>query len=443
MRTYTRASETILENPLAQRLGAKTGNLLIVAPSFALRQYYFEPAFGEEMNLTLVIFPSSAQILQEVGQLSDLSALAALTNELFPAQARELLQKVAKGDCRILMMTPESFLYWFVGVEHHKVSSDQEKTLQSKNQAIMQAIRSRLSRIVLYDFDLINQSGRLFKPKYLEIMSRLESFEMPMIGLAHSCSQSLINQFRRFFREVEVIHEDLRLDGQALHVHYALSRQEKEKILLELLRETRSTLLYIPRAESSLELIQLLRERLGEKMIKVYHAGQDPEQKAEAVDFYLHAPKPLLVTSVPDLDQIKRPTLERYIHYSVPPSLPSLYRDISTIFKPKSAHLVTCEDDFNPNCPREEELSASYNRDGMVGNTKRRFAEIIEFMKAGGCRWQALQKVLTGQTQDTSPCGRCDDCQKTRSEKFLSAFSLFMLSQKFKFGKEISQKAQF
>lgn len=419
---------------------------LVVVTSYVNHTLYYQAAaLNENSDLTIVILPSSAAIGREIAAFKGTeleTQVAALASDLFPNQARHLIAEVAKGHYKILFLTPESFLYWFssgfnsMAVEHYRKldESDLGKQVFVNTQKSL----TRVSRIVFCEFELFSKTNPAYKNKYQEAISLIRELQKPILGLSFNCSQETIQHFLRFFPNTAVIQESLKIKKVSLKAKYCFSKLEKQKLLLKLLEEDSPTIVYVSQAESLSDLVNLIRKKMPNKMVRAFHKDLHPEQKADVLDYFLNDPCPTFLTSSDLLEKIYRPNIKRLIHFSPPISLSELYRDLH-IFSSNTnngqtseSFLMLCEDDLMPTHAEKSRVQNSYNKDGLQVDFKRQYKQLLDWISLNkGCRWQNLEHVLTSNLLENQKCGICDLCLGNKTSLF-SSMSMFMLKNKFK-----------
>ncbi|MDX1920406.1 MAG: hypothetical protein SFU25_06685 [Candidatus Caenarcaniphilales bacterium] len=424
----------------------KNNSDLVLITSYANHSLYYQTAaFCETSDLTLVILPSSAAINREIATFKGTEAepkVAALASDLFPNQARHLIAEVAQGHYKILFLTPESFLYWFssgfnsMAIEHYRKleESDMGKQVFVNTQKSL----IRVSRIVFCEFELFSKTNPAFKNKYQEAISLIRELQKPILGLSFNCSKETIQHFLRFFPNTAVIQESLKLKNVSLKAKYCFSKLDKQKLLLKLLEEDSPTLVYVSQAESLSDLVNLVRKKMPNKIVRAFHKDLPPEQKADVLDYFLNDPCPTFLTSSDLLEKIYRPNMKRLIHYSPPTSLSEFYRELH-IFSSNSessqtseSYLMLCEDDFLPTATEKARVQNSYNKDGFQVDFKKQYKQMLDWISLNkGCRWQNLEHVLTSNLLENHKCGICDLCLGNKTSLF-SSMSMFMLKNKLK-----------
>ncbi len=417
-------------------------------------EYYKQAAFeNEETDLTVVILPSVSSVQREANSHKDsreFKKIACLTSDLFPNQARHLLEEIAKGEYRLLFVTPESFLYWFSSglnssaIQHYKKmeETDLGKQVLKNSKKVLE----RLDRVVLCEFELFSRTNAIFKEKYQEAITLVKKLKKPILGLSCNCSKETVQHFMRFFPNTAVIQESFRLKGVSLKTKYCFSRLDKRKHLAQLLKDKKPTLVYVPQNEDLSELINFLRDKLPDTTIRALHKALPMEQRAEALDYFLNDPCPIFIASSSLMEGIARPDIYRLIHYSVPASLTEFYKDIHVLKSTlnnnessgkytasyKESHLLICEDDFNPSPEENNFMQVKYNRDGFQVDFKKLARQSLDWISnTKGCRWQNLEQVLTSNLQEQNQCGICDLCVGEKPS-ILSSTSMFILKSKLK-----------
>lgn len=392
--------------------------------------------------------PCSSSINKEVVNLKGIlpsNQVAALTSDLFPNQARKLIAEIANGNYKVLFLTPESFLYWFssgfnsMAIEHYRKLSEDD--LGKQVFINTQGILERISRVVLCEFELFSKDNAVHKPKYNEAVWLIHELEKPILALSSACTKEPLQQFLRLFPRLAVIQESLQLSKVSLQAKYCFSRADKQKMLLNLLKQNKPTLVYVSPHEDLADLVNFLRAKLPNNAIKAFHQGLPTEQKAEALDYFLKDPCPTFITSSHLMEGISRPDIVRLIHYSPPNSLADFYREIQILGLQNNqrqimgqvteSHLLVCEDDLMHTPNEKNKIQVSYNKDGLMVDSKKLTKQIFDWVsKDKGCRWQNLEEVLTSDLQSQHACGICDLCRGDKNSFFTNA-SMFLLKGKF------------
>ncbi|MFN5539713.1 MAG: helicase-related protein [Candidatus Melainabacteria bacterium] len=411
---------------------------LILISSHKNHSYYsYKAAFDENKDLTLVLMPSSASINREIGFLRSINALdrvAALTSDLFPNQARKLISDIAQGNFKMFFLTPESFLYWFssgfnsMAVEHYRKLSEDDLGKQVFINS--QIILGRISRLVLFDFDLISRKNTVHKPKYLESVNLLRELKKTVLAISSNGLQEVVDDFAKFFPETPIVYDSLRLNNISLNSHFCFSRLDKQKKLLNLINNKKPTIVYVSQNEDLADLVNYLRDKLPNRQIKAFHKGLLPEQRAEALDYFFKDPNPVFITCSNLMDGIHREDLTQLIHYSPPISLQEYYREIHVLTTQKGkkaeSHVLFCEDDFI----HRKTKSAIADRENLLIDTNKQNHQLLDWLsQKEGCRWQHLEQGMASQQE--GKCGICDLCMGQKPAFFGSIFSM-LLKNKFR-----------
>jgi superfamily II DNA helicase RecQ len=419
-------------------------NFFLITPYTNQSFYIKAVSLADEQELTLVIMPTSADISREWLNWKDQSYAkfaATLTNDLFPNQTRHLMAEVAAGNYKVLFLTAESFLYWFsagsnsMAVEHYRKLTEHDLSKQVFVNA--QNILQRVSRLILHEFELAYPKNSVYKAKYLETISLIKELNIPILGLSSNSSDKVIQHISQFFPNNSLVQENLQLTKINLNAKYCLSRLDKQKHLINLLKEPKPTLIYVSAHEDLVDLVNFIKHKLPDLNLKTFQKELMPEHKAEALDYFFNDPEPVFIVNGDLMDGIFRPDMARLIHYSPPLNLAKFYKDLNTISYHNSmpvleSYLIACEDDMNLNYTQKDHLSKLYNKEGFSLNIDKQKKEFLNWISdQKNCRWQNLEKALTPHLQTQEKCGICDLC-KGKKASILNSFFMFLAKNKLK-----------
>ena len=423
----------------------KTEANIFLITSYTNQSFYIKSAsLTNEQELTIIIMPTSADITSEWLNWKDKNyadSAATLTNDLFPNQTRHLMSEVSAGKYKVLFLTAETFLYWFsagsnsMAVEHYRKLAEHNLSKQVYENA--QIILQRTTRLILCEFELGYAKNNIYKPKYLEVLSLLKELNKPILGLSWNSSAEVIENISTLFPSSSIIQEQLKLPTISLNVKYCFSRLEKQKHLVNLLKDSKSTLIYVSSNEDLTDLVNFIRHKLPNLNFKTLHKHLTPEYKAEALDYFLNDPKPVFILNSDLIEGIYRPNIDRLIHYSPPLSLAKFYKDLNIINQNNSiplteSYLLACEDDMNLNYAQKDRLSKLYNKEGFSLNIDKLKKQFLNwFSEQKDCRWYNLEKALTPNLNSLEKCGICDLCKGNKAS-ILNVFFMFLAKMKLK-----------
>ncbi len=420
---------------------------LFICPSLMQNpKFYEELIFDENNDLTMVLFPSSSALDSAVNCINNFETvkhICVLSGNLYPSQARSYVKEISEGFGKMLFLSAETFLYWFSFVLKAKLSESFDKDLNENlelhlKDAVLKII-NRLNKIIVFDSELICKENYLYKAKYLEVLNILKSFENISISLMNTrVSEKFLEFMTDFLPTLEVYSSKLSFPKIKLEVEYCFSRDQQKDFLLKTLSDKKSTLVFIAENKNLSDLTTYFHKRNPDLSFRFYNEKLAPEQRTDAIDYFLNSEDPTLFTSQ-NLNSIKlKKDLKRLVYYSSPKSLKEFYEDICFLnfnCALEEISIITCEDDFQGGTKKLEEEQKQielFARDGFKLNINKQKYELLKwFSEEKTCRWFNLEKLFAGNAVKKYNCNNCDLC-KNKKLSFWAKFSLFSLKNKFK-----------
>ena len=374
------------EEIIAAMIGG--ANLLAVMPTGAGKSLCYQlPALAGE-GLTVVVSPLIALIDNQVAQLRAVGAPAGAIHSARPREDNVAAwRRAASGQTRLLYMSPERLM----------------------TPRMLEALaRLNVVRFVIDEAHCVSQWGHDFRPDYLGLGILREHFPGARLAAFTATADR---------RTQGDIHERLLGPGAEVFIH-PLGRPNIE-IAIEPKRNARARLLELAREHQGEQGIIYCLSRKGTEETAehlaangvrtlAYHAGLDPETRAERLDAFLSEPDLSIAATIAFGMGIDKPDIRFVFHLDIPSSIEAYYQEIGRAGRdglPARAVMLYGPGDIS----RRMRMIERGERPAHARRAEeRRLAELAALCENDKCRQQA---ILAHFDQEAAPCGLCDNCR--------------------------------
>jgi ATP-dependent DNA helicase RecQ len=338
-------------------------------------------------GLTIVVSPLIALMRNQVAQLCGYGiAAAALNSANDPAENRFVLDRIARGELRLLYVAPERL-----------VRADTLEFLT----------RAKVALLAVDEAHCISQWGHDFRPEYAALGSAQSALggvqTVAFTATADAATRTDILQ-KLFSRRPELfVHgfdrPNLRLAMQA--------KNGGRKQIRDFIRNHvgRSGIVYCASRRKTEE----LAEYLGETGVNAlpYHAGMEAGARSRNQDAFLQEDGVVMIATVAFGMGIDKPDVRFVVHADMPSNIESYYQEIGRAGRdglPADTLTLYAMGDIRLRRMQIDESEAS---DDQKRVDRQRLNALVSLCESPRCRRQTL---LTYFGETTEPCGNCDFC---------------------------------
>ena len=338
-------------------------------------------------GLTIVVSPLIALMRNQVAQLCGYGiAAAALNSSNDPAENRTILQRIARGELRLVYVAPERLL---------------------KAETLELLKRGKVAMLAVDEAHCISQWGHDFRPEYAElgkVQAALGGVQtVAFTATADAATRADIVQ-RLFGRPPAVfVHgfdrPNLRL---AMQAKIGSRKQIADFIVAH---RGQSGIVYCASRRKTEELADHLRE-IGIKALP-YHAGMETAARSRHQDAFLQEDGVVVVATVAFGMGIDKPDVRFVLHADMPSNIESYYQEIGRAGRdglPADTLTLYSMGDIRL---RRMQIDESDATDDQKRVDRQRLNALVSLCELPRCRRQTLLSYF-GET--TEPCGNCDFC---------------------------------
>jgi ATP-dependent DNA helicase RecQ len=338
-------------------------------------------------GLTIVVSPLIALMRNQVAQLCGYGvAAAALNSANDPAENRALLDRIARGEMRLIYVAPERL-----------VRADTLDLLK----------RAKVALLAVDEAHCISQWGHDFRPEY----AALGSVQAALGGVQTVAFTATADAATR----TDIL-QKLFSRPPALFVHgfdrpnLRLAMQAKigaRKQVGDFIKNHvgQSGIVYCASRRKTEELAEHLRE--GGVRALPYHAGMEGAARSRNQDTFLQEDGVVMAATVAFGMGIDKPDVRFVIHADMPSNIESYYQEIGRAGRdglPADTLTLYAMGDIRLRRMQIDESDAS---DEQKRVDRQRLNALVSLCESPRCRRQTL---LTYFGETTQPCGNCDFC---------------------------------
>jgi ATP-dependent DNA helicase RecQ len=337
-------------------------------------------------GLTVVVSPLIALMRNQVAQLSAAGVAAASLNSANNFdQNRDVLDRIAAGDLRLLYVAPE-------------------RLTRADTMALLAT--AKVSLLAVDEAHCISQWGHDFRPEYMALAGVREALGVQTVAFTATADKvTRADIAERLFAAPPVMfvhgfdRPNLRLTMRAK----AGSRGELVDFVLA--HPGEAGIVYCSSRKRTEEFAAVLRERGVDAL--AYHAGMDNEARSRHQDKFLKEDGVVMVATVAFGMGIDKPDVRFVAHADMPSNIESYYQEIGragrdglpadtlTLYGVEDIRLRRMQIDQNESPEEHKRID------------RQRLNALVALCESPRCRRQTL---LAYFGEEAKPCGNCDVC---------------------------------
>ncbi|MDQ2082048.1 DNA helicase RecQ [Xanthobacteraceae bacterium Astr-EGSB] len=337
-------------------------------------------------GLTVVVSPLIALMRNQVAQLSAAGVAAASLNSANNFdQNRDVLDRIAAGDLRLLYVAPE-------------------RLTRADTMALLAT--AKVSLLAVDEAHCISQWGHDFRPEYMALAGVREALGVQTVAFTATADKvTRADIAERLFAAPPVMfvhgfdRPNLRLTMRAK----AGSRGELVDFVLA--HPGEAGIVYCSSRKRTEEFAAVLRER-GVNAL-AYHAGMDNEVRSRHQDKFLKEDGVVMVATVAFGMGIDKPDVRFVAHADMPSNIESYYQEIGRAGRDGLAADTLTLYGVEDIRLRRMQIDQSESPEEHKRIDRQRLNALVALCESPRCRRQTL---LAYFGEEAKPCGNCDVC---------------------------------
>jgi ATP-dependent DNA helicase RecQ len=339
-------------------------------------------------GLTIVVSPLIALMRNQVAQLCGYGiAAAALNSANDPAENRSVLDRIARGEMRLIYVAPERLL-----------RADTLDLLK----------RAKVALLAVDEAHCISQWGHDFRPEYAALGSVQAALgvvqTVAFTATADAATRTDILQ-KLFSRPPALFVHGFDRPNLRLAMQTKIGGRKQVGDFVKN-HAGHSGIVYCASRRKTEELAEYLHES-GVKALP-YHAGMETAARSRNQDAFLQEDGVVMVATVAFGMGIDKPDVRFVLHADMPSNIESYYQEIGRAGRdglPADTLTLYAMGDIRLRRMQIDESDAS---DDQKRVDRQRLNALVSLCESPRCRRQTL---LTYFGETTEPCGNCDFCR--------------------------------
>jgi ATP-dependent DNA helicase RecQ len=338
-------------------------------------------------GLTVVVSPLIALMRNQVAQLCGYGiAAAALNSANDPAENRAILDRLARGELRLVYVAPERLV---------------------KAETLDLLKRAKVAMLAVDEAHCISQWGHDFRPEYAElgkVQAVLGGIQtVAFTATADAATRADILQ-KLFSRPPAVFVHGFDRPNLRLAMQAKIGSRNQVTDFIAAHRG-QSGIVYCASRRKTEELADHLRKS-GVKALP-YHAGMESAARSRHQDTFLQEDGVVVVATVAFGMGIDKPDVRFVLHADMPANIESYYQEIGRAGRdglPADTLTLYSMGDIRL---RRMQIDESEATDEQKRVDRQRLNALVSLCESPRCRRQTL---LSYFGESTEPCGNCDFC---------------------------------
>jgi ATP-dependent DNA helicase RecQ len=362
-------------------------DVLAVMPTGSGKSLCYQLPALLRAGLTIVVSPLIALMRNQVAQLRGYGiAAAALNSANDAAENWSILDRIARGELRLLYIAPERLV--------------RAETLNLLK-------RAKIALLAVDEAHCISQWGHDFRPEYAALGAvQAELGDVQTVAFTATADDATRGDIlEKLFSRPPVVfvhgfdRPNLRLAMRA--------KSGGRKQILDFVTDHRgqSGIVYCASRRKTEELAQALRGS-GAKALP-YHAGMEAAERSRHQDIFLQEDGIVMVATVAFGMGIDKPDVRFVLHADMPANVESYYQEIGRAGRDGLAAETLTLYGMGDIRLRRLQIDESDSGDEQKRVDRQRLNALVSLCESPRCRRQTL---LTYFGETTEPCGNCDFC---------------------------------
>ena len=393
------AVETLLED----------GRVLLVAPTGGGKSLCYQLPAMLLPGTSLIISPLIALMADQVAALEARGVAATfLASTLDAATIRERLEKLARGDYKLVYIAPE------------RLGAPQFRQVLNQLQVPM---------IAVDEAHCISEWGHDFRPEYMDI-GRLVAELAPDHVMACTATATLVVRDEILVRlglppDTAQLVRGFARPNLALRATEVASAAERRRLTDESLVEAlggpgkgRGTAIIYAGTRKGTEAEAERLHRNGWH-VAPYHAGLSSEERSRSQQAFIDGELEIVVATNAFGMGIDRGDVRAVIHLAPPGSVEAYYQEVGRAGRDGTDAIgLMCWQQAD--LPKRRRL-LEWNDEGgehladIIDHKWNLFLELIRWAEGGSCRHDAILRYFGDEAETLAGCGRCDVCLDVNS----------------------------
>lgn len=339
-------------------------------------------------GLTLVISPLIALMKDQVDSLRACGIEAEFINSsLEPKQIDEIIEKLKKGEVKILYVAPERFA----------LPSFQEflKTL-------------KLSLIAVDEAHCISEWGHDFRPDYRNLSQLKKLFpEVPLLALTATATEKVRKDI---LSQLNLVKAKIFVSGfnrENLNISVVDKKQAFPKLVNLLSKyKNESVIVYCFSRKDTEEIAKNLK--LNGYSAKAYHAGLNKSERKLAQNLFIKDEVNIIVATIAFGMGIDKPDVRLVVHYTFPKTLEGYYQEIGRAGRdglPSDCVMFYTYADTR----KHNFFISQMSEEKLMERAQIKLNEVLNYAELATCRKKYLLNYF-GDDLEGDNCGSCDIC---------------------------------